>query len=117
MVQEVTRKPDRPFAADHTNQQSHLTTASFTAGFSGHDEAAGAVRPHDVRQAVTQLSQDLQKVSPQLQMEVDADLDRVIVKLVDGQSGQVIRQIPAQDVVNLAKQLKGLNGLLVEKRA
>jgi len=117
MVQEVTRKPDLSFSADHTIQQPQVTTPSLTAVFGGHDSAPPAVKQHDVRQAITQLSQELQKASPELQMEVDSDLDRVIVKIVDGQSGQVIRQIPAQDLVNLAKQLKGLNGLLVEKLA
>jgi flagellar protein FlaG len=118
MVQEVTRKPDLPFPVDHTAQQPHATVSSpAAAGRAGHDGAPAAVDQKEVTRVIHQVSQELQKTNPELQMEVDSDLDRVIIKIVDGQSGQVIRQIPAQDLVNLAKQLKGLNGLLVEKHA
>ena len=115
MVQDVTGKPDLPFPAEHSTQQPHPSTRSRTD--TAHDVAPASIDQQDLSQAVKQVSEELQKADPQLQMEVDSDLGRVIVKILDGQSGQVIRQIPAQELVNLAKQLKGVNGRLVEKHA
>lgn len=119
MVQDVTGKPDLPFPAEHASQQPHSSTPSRTGAAArvSHNVAPAPIDPNDLSQAVKHVSEELQKADPQLQMEVDSDLGRVIVKILDGQSGQVIRQIPAQEIVNLAKQLKGLNGLLVEKHA
>jgi flagellar protein FlaG len=43
---------------------------------------------------------------------VDQDLKRVVVKILKGDSGEVIRQIPPQEVIDLAKNLSGSKGLL-----
>jgi flagellar protein FlaG len=52
-----------------------------------------------------------------LQFEVDKDTDKVIVKVVDRVSGEVIRQIPNEDVVRIAKLMSDGNGLLVNHAA
>jgi flagellar protein FlaG len=83
----------------------------------GPGHPGGGAEPQSLTEVIKQVADELQKTGAQLQMEVDSDLGRVIVKVLDGQTGQVIRQIPAQELVNLAKQLKSLNGLLVEKHA
>jgi flagellar protein FlaG len=52
-----------------------------------------------------------------LQFEVDPDLHRVIVKIMNGDSGEVIRQIPPQEVLDLAKNLQASKGLLLKQQA
>lgn len=119
MVQDVTKKPDRLFPSEHTSPQAQPSHPSQhdASGAQPHAAEPVSVDDKDLRQAVKHISETLQKADVELQMEVDSDLNRVIVKIVDGQSGQLIRQIPAEDVVNLAKELKGLNGLLLQKHA
>jgi flagellar protein FlaG len=118
MVQDVTTKPDRLFPSEHTSPQAPLPPSQHDAsGAPPHTATSATVEAQHVAQAVIHLSDALQKTGVELQMEVDADLNRVIVKIVDGQSGRLIRQIPAEDAVNLAKELKSLNGLLVQKHA
>jgi flagellar protein FlaG len=52
-----------------------------------------------------------------LQIEVDPDLNRVVVKVLSGESGEVIRQIPPKEVIDLAKNLSGLKGALFGEHA
>lgn len=119
MVQDVTQKPDLSYPVERPVQQPHRAAVGLPrppASTQGNAQSTPAT--HDeVVHALQHISKELHQAGDQLQISVDSDLDRVIVKIVDSQSGQVIRQIPAEELINLAKQLKNLNGLLVEKHA
>ena len=52
-----------------------------------------------------------------LEIEVDPDLHKVVIKILNGESGEIIRQIPAQELLNLAKHLDEPKGLLLRERA
>ncbi len=52
-----------------------------------------------------------------LKFEVDKDTDKVIIKVVDRASGEVIRQIPNEEVVRIAKLMSDGKGLLVDHAA
>lgn len=41
-----------------------------------------------------------------LQFSVNEDADRTVIKVVDAKSGDVIRQIPSEEVVRLAERLR-----------
>jgi flagellar protein FlaG len=58
-----------------------------------------------------------QKAEPRLQIEIDPDLERVVVKIVRGETNEVIRQIPPQELLDLAKRLAPPKGLLFTERA
>jgi flagellar protein FlaG len=44
-------------------------------------------------------------------------MNKVVIKILNGESGEVIRQIPAQELVDLAKHLDDSKGLLVREHA
>lgn len=59
----------------------------------------------DVQDAVEKVNQyaEIQKVN--LQLEVEKELNTVIVKVVDKDTDEVIRQIPSEQTIALAKRL------------
>ena len=59
----------------------------------------------DVQDAVEKVNQyaEIQKVN--LQLEVEKELKTVIVKVVDKDTDEVIRQIPSEQTIALAKRL------------
>lgn len=59
----------------------------------------------ELKSAVSHLSDYVQAVSRELQFEVDQDIDDVIVTVLDRETGDVIRQIPQDEVVRMAKYL------------
>lgn len=75
------------------------------------------IESSDLEKAVEKVREVFQTVEPRLQFEIDPDLDRVIVKIMNGESGEVIRQIPPQEVLNLAKSLQASPGLLLKQEA
>ncbi|MBS0168847.1 MAG: flagellar protein FlaG [Nitrospira sp.] len=70
----------------------------------------------DLEQALTRVREVFKKADSRLEFSVDPDLDRVVVKVMDGDSGTVIRQIPQQEVIDLAKRLETPTGLLLHHK-
>ncbi|SDX64086.1 flagellar protein FlaG [Marinobacter mobilis] len=56
--------------------------------------------------AVTQLNDFVQSVQRNLQFEVDSEKGQTIVKVVDQQTQEVIRQMPDEVAVRLAEKLQ-----------
>jgi flagellar protein FlaG len=48
----------------------------------------------------------VQNVKRELQFSVDKDLGRTVVKVVDSESGDLIRQIPEEIFLELARKVK-----------
>ena len=57
-------------------------------------------------EAVSQLNDYVQSVSRDLQFEVDNDLGQTVVKVVDQETQEVIRQIPDEVALRLAEKLQ-----------
>jgi flagellar protein FlaG len=70
-----------------------------------------------VEQAAARVKEVLRGTTSRLEIEIDPDLHRVVVKILNGESGEIIRQIPAQELLDLAKHLDGPKGILVRERA
>lgn len=69
------------------------------------------------KQAVTYLADALNKVSQavnrNLQFSVDEDTGRIIIKVTDGDTGEVIREIPPKEIMQSSQtSLSTLVGLL-----
>lgn len=74
-------------------------------------------RPEDVDQAVEKINTAVQAVSQKLEFSIDKDTDSFIVKVVDKETKEVIRQIPSEELLNIAKALDKLQGLLIKDKA
>ncbi len=81
------------------------------------DDAKDDATPVQVEQAVRQVNEALALREVGLKFEVDKDTDKVIIKVVDRASGEVIRQIPNEEVVRIAKLMSDGKGLLVDHAA
>ena len=73
--------------------------------------------PVQVETAVKQVNAALEIRSIGIQFEIDKDTDKVIVKVIDRNSGEVIRQVPNEEVVRIAKVMGEMSGLLVNDAA
>jgi flagellar protein FlaG len=58
------------------------------------------------RQAVADANRQLAQKASELTFEFDENSSRVIVKLVDKQTGQVLRQIPSKEALEIARALQ-----------
>jgi len=70
-----------------------------------------------VADAVQVINTSLQGQSLGVRFEVDSATDRLVVKVVDRDSGELIRQMPSEAVLRLAQVLGRAPGALVSQSA
>lgn len=78
---------------------------------------AEAATREQVAQAVSRANRQMAAVAPSLQFEVDPDTRDVIIRLVDQQDRKVLRQVPAPEMLAIARALDRMQALLVRTRA
>lgn len=70
-----------------------------------------------LEEAVTHLKEYLQNINRNLEFSIDKDSGRTLVKVIDADTDEVIRQIPSEDIVRMSRNLEDASGLLVDARA
>ena len=80
----------------------------------------------EVRVVVEKLNRQIQSLQRELSFSVDEDSGRTVVRVLDSQTNEVVRQIPSEEVLKLARQLdiilaeaggSQVSGILVEEQA
>lgn len=94
--------------------QPQAATAGPTA--TGAAESEPAVDPARVTEATRQVEQLFQNVRRNLEFREDPSSGRVIVSVIDAESGEIIRQIPPEQMIRMAEQLEHVNGMLLGER-
>ncbi len=85
---------------ESTEENKGLTDAIKTA------KAKEAVAGEGLEFAVADMNNFVQSIQRNLQFTVDEELERTIIKVIDSHSGEVIRQIPDELFLELARKLK-----------
>jgi flagellar protein FlaG len=70
-----------------------------------------------VQQAMKQVAEMVQAQASNLQFSIDKETGITVVKVVDTQTQEVIRQIPAQEMIDIAHSIEKAQGLLVQQKA
>ncbi|CDS50304.1 hypothetical protein [Polaromonas sp. CG9_12] len=65
-----------------------------------------------MQQSLEDINKVLTGFSISVQFQIDPDYKELIVKVVDQDTGKLIRQIPTEDVVKMSKAMDNLKGLL-----
>lgn len=78
---------------------------------------ADALEAQAVSEALDKLNKFVGGANAQLQFSIDGDTDLTIVKIIDKETTQVIRQFPSAEAVQIAKVLDKLQGLLIRDKA
>ncbi|HYE35214.1 flagellar protein FlaG [Methylocaldum sp.] len=80
----------------------------------------GEERKDDVAHAVHNFNEFFQMVRRTVQFSLDEDSGRTIVQVKDAETHELIRQIPSEEILRLAKQLDefkdGFKGMLLKEK-
>ncbi len=78
-------------------------------------------QPKNIENTLDDLKKSLEKIKTFLRSEaefkIDRDLNMIIIKIKNVDTGEVIRQIPPEVAVKIAKNLQELIGILFDERA
>jgi flagellar protein FlaG len=111
-------RPQRAATAAYTSTAGEATAPQALE--QAREQPAGSVPPVDPKlldKAVKQLTEGVQNLQRSLQFSVDGSTGRTVIKVVDKETQQVIRQIPEEHVLELAARMEQATGKLVKDEA
>lgn len=91
--------------------QVHATIVQTTA--TNRNEASVEA----VEAAIKELNDYIKSASASIQFSLDEDSGRTIVKMVDIETNEVVRQMPSEEALAISKALDRLQGLTVHTKA
>lgn len=107
-----------PVVAPATERGTPPAGAKAASAAAAPAPAQSTARSEDVRKAASQVNEALKgTASSDLQFSVEGDNKQVVVRVVDSQTKEVIRQIPSEEMVAISKAIDNLSGLLVQQKA
>lgn len=69
-----------------------------------------------IEQIIKKLQKNLTYLNTHLSISIDTKLDQPIIKIVDNNTNQVIREIPPEYMIKIAEAINELIGLLINKK-
>lgn len=125
----VTKADNAPDSArtSRTAEDAQVTVQQHTKDLSVsaeiEEQESVDVSDAQIETAVSQLSEFVQSSNRQLNFSVDKGSNKQVVKVTDAVSGEIIRQIPSEEVLKLSERLQDLQtevgtavGLLFNKQ-
>lgn len=121
----VTQLPRTQGASRPSSSNASLTEGIVAAGAGRKPVSAGGqllpekpaaheLTEKEVEEVVSNLNEFVQNIRRDLSFTVDEDSGRTVIKVIDSETDQVIRQIPPEDVINVAKRLAEMSGVILQ---
>lgn len=98
----TVNRPSLPHIVSTTDVASHVVSQR-NAQFK---QTSSTTEVRDVKAAVAQFNDYVQSVQRDLQFSFDDELGATVVRVIDRRSGELIRQIPNDVALDLARNLK-----------
>jgi flagellar protein FlaG len=120
MIDEVAGRDAIPAALARgesgKNAETHVLPLPAAAQHTEPAQNKSAVDRKAIEQTIAKIRDAIGPANSSLKIEIDPDTDGIIVKVLDDQSGELIRQIPSQEMVEIAKRLDAMQGIFITRR-
>jgi flagellar protein FlaG len=119
MIHPVAPKVDLSASSQRAHEPAEAVARQLRAASTHADSGQAQPGPLDraaIDQAVAKVSKALDSTSPRLKIEVDDETERVVITVVEQDSGKIIRQIPPEELLQLEKYLSSAKGLLLHEQ-
>ena len=75
-----------------------------------------SINVKELNEAIDTLNSAVRRVPTSLHFSVDEASKRFVVQVTDTQTGEIIRNVPGDAILRMAKQLESLKGILFDDR-
>lgn len=70
-----------------------------------------------LKEATEKINDFIDSISHDVRFTIDKDTEKMVVQVVERKSGTVLRQIPPEEVLQIAKALDAVKGLIIREKA
>jgi len=68
----------------------------------------------ELKHVVQAVNRQIQTTVPNLRFSVDEDTGKTVVRIVDTDTGEIIRQVPSEEMLAISRSIDRLQGLLLD---
>ena len=116
-VQSISPSPPAPSRVEAGPIPRDAKATASPAQRERQDKSSAPVDREQLRTAVQNLHEYIQPINSGVEFSISDETKQVVVKVVDSQTKEVIRQIPSEEMISIAKALDSLKGLLIRQKA
>lgn len=120
-IEKPTDNSDRTPRSVSSSRQTLAAEGNILSDISKQAEgkqSLEAARDAEINKAVAEINQFVQQIQRDLQFSIDDKTGRTVIKVIDSESKEVIRQIPEEKLLDVARTLRDtLEGNLLEVKA
>jgi flagellar protein FlaG len=98
-------------------QQAQQQVQQAQTALAGDPSARNPGEAEKLQTAVEKIQEFIRETASDIEFSIDEDSGRTVVKVIDRETEDIIRQIPSQEMLDLAKALDKLQGLLIRQKA
>jgi flagellar protein FlaG len=112
----VTAVPPSGFGPS-TIQVSGAAGATSSPSANAHAAPIEAPTPEQIKQAIEVANRALKSVTNNLEFALDPSTGKTVVSIIDAGTQEVIRQIPSEEMLAIARAVDHLQGTLLKAKA
>lgn len=105
----IPRPPEITFVPSGTQDQARKAEAKT-------EQRALPRKSLDLERIGEELNHYMRMFNTHLAFEIDRSSNRIIIKIIDAETREVIRQIPPEEMLRIMHHIDELLGLLVDER-
>ncbi|PLX51025.1 MAG: flagellar biosynthesis protein FlaG [Desulfobulbaceae bacterium] len=110
-IEDQTRPRVAPVGKGEKSAQGELNDQAL------HGRKAGKLSADDLRDLTEEIQDRFEAMGAKLGFSVHEATEDIVVEVTERESGELIRQIPSEEVLALREKLNELVGLLFDKQA
>lgn len=81
------------------------------------EQAREELTPRDLQESVNRVNEAVKVFNSSVRFSIDEETQQRVVRVVDLETDEVIRQIPSEEVLAIARAFDKLQGLLLKDKA
>jgi flagellar protein FlaG len=118
MIIQSTLTTNQAIQPGRTNEAASVKPTPAAPAAAPAPDAPTQVSSAELQQAVSTINQALQASTRNLEFSVDTSTERTVVKVVDTDTGELIRQLPSDATLAISRGIAEFQqGLLLEQKA
>ncbi|MBS1229386.1 MAG: flagellar protein FlaG protein [Proteobacteria bacterium] len=110
-----------PAAPSETRSLARSTSATELTAAPSVSEKTPVAKPPaseaQLQSAVNAANDFIKPITNAVEFSLDEESDRMVVKVMDNATKEVIRQIPSEEMLAIAQALDKIQGLLIKQKA
>ncbi len=70
----------------------------------------------EIENVIKEMNQFIQIFNAKIAFEIDKDTKKTVLKIIDAQTNEIIRQIPPEELLKISRRISELLGLIINEK-